>query len=620
MIPPRFRILHVNLTTSTLENHLIEPGLLHTYLGGSGLAAYLLYASLIGKLDPLGPEASLVFMTGPLTGTAGPAVSRTTVCARSPATGLWGESNVGGFFGAELRRAGADGLIITGRAPEPVYLWLTDGAASLRPAAHLWQESDTYETQERIRQEVGDALARIACIGLAGERRLRMASILCDHGRAAGRTGMGAVMGAKNLKAVAVRGAQAIPLADPEAFGRVRRQANVGLRDDNVARAVRQYGTAANADYFDYLGDLPKHYFTRGELEGATHISGVTMAETVLKGISACHGCVVACGRKVDLGDGTVRKGPEYETLVGFGPNLGITDIPTITRLGELCDRYGMDTISTSNVIGLAFLLYQEGVLSERDADGERLVWGEPAVVERLIHRIAHQEGLGALLAEGAAAVAQHFRVPEIAAQVKGLEVPYHDPRAGSGMALVYATSPLGASHNQSDYFMVDAMGQAIEDIGVTLHDRHETVAKAASVARHQDWRTATSALGMCHFSNVEPGELVELARAATGFSYTLQDLVTSGERIWNLKRVINHCLGQCRDDDRLPGILLKPYREGGAAGFVPPVEEMLQAYYQVRGWNPETGLPTSARLRALSLEEVVRDWLDAQAVKGLTG
>lgn len=608
-----FRVLHIDLTTGKAETHATQPEVLRAYLGGASLAAYLLYPELTAGLDPLGPQAPLVFMTGPLTGTAGPAVSRTMVCARSPATGLWGESNFGGFFGAELRRAGADGLLITGRAPEPVYVWLNEGAVSLRSAAHLWQRSDTYETQERIQQELGDGLARVACIGLAGERRLRMASIQCDHGRTAGRTGMGAVMGAKNLKAVAVRGTQPIAVAEAQAFARARREANVALRDDNVARAVRQYGTAANTDYFDYLGDLPKHYFTRGELEGTTYISGVTMAETVLKGISSCHGCVIACGREVDLGDGTIRKGPEYETLAGFGPNLGITDIPTITRLGELCDRYGMDTISTSNVIGLAFLLFQEGVLSQRVADGERLVWGEAAVVERLIHRMAHGEGFGALLGRGAGALAEHLGVPEMAAQVKGLEVPYHDPRAGSGMALVYATSPLGASHNQSDYFMVDALGQTAEDIGVTLHDRHEAVAKPVSVARHQDWRTATSALGMCHFSNIEPREIVGLVNCATGFDCSPEDIVTAGERAWNLKRVINHRLGQRRESDRLPGILLKPYVEGGAAGYVPPVQEMLQAYYRARGWDEETGLPTRERLRALGLEEVVMDWLEGQ-------
>ncbi len=611
-----FRLLHVDLTSGAVENRLVAPDVLRAYLGGASLAALLMYPDLTAALDPLGPQAPLIFMTGPLTGTSGPATSRSMVCARSPATGLWGESNFGGFFGAEMRRAGADGLLLTGCAPEPTYLWLRDGQVSLRPASHLWQQCDTYETQDRIRQEVGDSLTRVACIGLAGERRLRMASVLCDHGRAAGRTGMGAVMGSKNLKAVAVRGSQPIPLAEPEAFAHARREANVGLREDNVARAVRQYGTAANADYFDYLGDLPKLYFSRGELDGTTRISGVSMAETVLKGVSSCHGCVVACGRRVDLGDGIVRKGPEYETLVGFGPNLGISDIPTATRLGELCDRYGMDTISTSNILGLAFLLFQEGVLSERDIDGERLIWGEAGPVERLVHRMARQEGFGALLAQGTRAVAEHFGVPEMAAQVKGLEVPYHDPRACSGMALVYATAPRGACHNQSDYFMVDALGQTAEEIRVSLHARHETTAKAASVARHQDWRTATSALGMCHFSNIEPGQVVDLVHWAVGWECDLQDLVTAGERAWNLKRVINHRLGQRREDDRLPGILLKPYAEGGAAGFVPPMDEMLQAYYLARGWDVGTGMPTRERLRALGLDDVVRDWLDARSAE----
>ncbi|MEW6567553.1 MAG: aldehyde ferredoxin oxidoreductase family protein [Chloroflexota bacterium] len=615
MSPYPFRLLHVNLTTGEFEREEIPSELVRQYLGGPSLAARLMYPSLLSDLDPLSPEAPLAFMTGALTGTSGPAVSRSALCARSPATRLWGESNIGSFIGAELRSAGVDGLVLTGRASNPVYLWLRDGQAALRPATQLWGGCDTYETQERIRAEVGVPLTRVAAIGLAGESQLPFALVLCDHGRVAGRTGMGAVMGSKNLKAIAVRGTRPIPIVASEAFGRARRLANVELRNDNVTRAMREYGTSANTDYFDYLGELPKHYFSRGVFEGTTRASGVTMAETVLKGVGACHACVIACGRRVDLGDGTVRKGPEYETLVGFGPNLEIADIPTITRLGELCDRYGLDTISTSNVIGLAFLLFEEGLLSERDADGEKLVWGEAAVVERLIHRLARREGLGALLAQGARALAEHFGVPELAAQVKGLEVAYHDPRSVSGMALVYATSPRGACHNQGDYFMVDAMGQTTEEIGVTLHERQAGAVKAASVARHQDWRTASTAAGLCHFANVAPETVVELLNLVTGFDCTLEEFVTAGERGWNLKRVINHRLGQRREDDRLPQILLKPYLEGGSAGYVPPLEEMLRAYYQARGWDVHTGRPSSVRLRALGLENVVKDWLEQEAV-----
>jgi aldehyde:ferredoxin oxidoreductase len=337
------------------------------------------------------------------------------------------------------------------------------------------------------------------------------------------------------------------------------------------------------------------------------------MADTILTGVTACHACVIACGRKVRLEDGVDRKGPEYETMVGFGPNLEIGDRAVITRLGELCDRYGMDTISLSNTIGLAFYLFQEGRLTSADAGGLHLTWGNASAVETLIHQTAHFEGLGKLLAQGARALGAHFGEPEAAAQVNGLEMAYQDPRGASGMALVFATSPRGACHNQGDYYMVE-IGQAIEEVGVGLMAREGGAEKAENVARHQDWRTLGNALVLCQFANLAPADVAELLTEATGFEYSVEDLLMAGERAWDLKRAINCRLGLTASHDRLPRRLLQPLKDGAAAGYELPFEAMLEAYYRVRAWDRTTGRPTAERLTRLGLADVAGDlWGDAE-------
>jgi aldehyde:ferredoxin oxidoreductase len=595
------RLLWVDLNSGASQAVPISAADLEAYIGGSALAARLLHAHLNRSLDPLSPAAPLLFLTGPLTGTAGPAVGRFVICARSPATGLWGESNAGGYFGPELRASGYEGLWISGQAPEPSYLLISDGRVELRSAAHLWGRADTYETQVALRREVGEPQARVACIGLAGEARLPFALVLCDHGRVAGRTGMGAVLGAKRLKAVVVRGRGTIPLADPHLFAPLRRRTNLALKQDSVSQALRALGSSSAADYFDYLGFMPKRHFSRGEYEGAAQVTGASMAETILSGVSTCHGCVIACGRRVRLADGVDRKGPEYETMVGFGPNLEINDLPAIARLGDLCDRYGMDSISLSNTIGLAIQLSQQGVIPASDTGGRPVEWGDVPAVEALVHQTARREGFGEALSLGARGLAKRYGAPQAAIQVNGLEVPYHDPRGSSGMALVYATSPRGACHNQSDYFMVD-MGQTVEELGVRLLPRRAGAEKALNVVRHQDWRTLCNALVLCLFANVAPEDLRALLAAATGLDLGLSDLLTVGERAWNLKRMINHNLGLTGADDRLPEALMHPLPDGGAAGYVPPLGEMLAAYYEARGWDRLSGRPKADRLRRLGL------------------
>jgi aldehyde:ferredoxin oxidoreductase len=595
-------ILKVNLTTREIEVFPIPSEWVREYLGGASLAARILYESITFDLDPLSPNAALLFMNGPLSGTAGPAVGRFVICGKSPATGLWAESNCGGFWGPELRKAGYIGLWITGKAEKPVYLWINDGKVEIRDASGLWGKQ-TSQTQEAIQLEIGDRKAHIAVIGPAGESQIPFALVLTDHGRVAGRTGMGAVMGSKNLKAVAVRGHGKVPVIGNQ-FTELRTRSNRELRSDNFSNTTRELGTAAVADYADYLGEMPKKYFQAGTFEGVYNVTGATMAETILSGVSACHACVIACGRVVRLPDEEYkRKGPEYETIVGFGPNLLIDDLSFITRVGELCDQLGMDTISLSNTLGLAFSLYEQGLITDDDTDGMALQWGDKELVEHLVNITAIQEGFGAILAEGARSLGARFGAGEAAVQVNGLEVAYHDPRGASGMALVYATSPRGACHNQSDYFLPDLFGQIEEQLGMAYYERHVGAEKAANVAIHQNWRTVFNSLVMCVFANVPPRTVVDLVNEANGWEFTLETLLQAGERGWNLKRVINNRLGLRRLNDKLPQALLEPYANGGAEGYIIPFEEMLRAYYDARGWDAETGYPTWDKLAELGIE-----------------
>jgi aldehyde:ferredoxin oxidoreductase len=597
-------IFNIDLTSRTINQLVIPKDWERDYLGAASLAARILYDYLTPELVPISPEAPLLFITGPLTGTAGPAVGRFVICAKSPATGLWGESHCGGFWGPELRKAGFSGLLVTGRAETPVYLWICDGEVEIRDATHLWG-MDTCRTQEVIVNEVGQSNPRVAVIGPAGEIQIPMSTVMTDHGRVAGRTGMGAVMGSKNLKAIAVKGSGKVVVVDGE-YAQIRSEANRVLRDDNFSRAARETGTAGIADYLDYLGESPKKYFGSGIFPGVDSVTGATMAETILTGVRACHACVIACGRVVQLKDETrIRKGPEYETIMGFGPNLYIDDLAFITRMSELCDRFGIDTISLSNTIGLAFSLYEKGQITTEDTGGLGLEWGNKDVVEDLLQKVFNQEGIGAYITEGARAFGRRFQAEEHAVQVNGLEVAYHDPRGASGMALVYATSPRGACHNQSDYFLADIYGMVENRLGMKFMKRHVGAEKAVNVAIHQNWRTVFNSLIICYFANVAPQTVLELVNSATGYNFDLPELLRVGERAWNLKRVINNRLGLNRKNDRLPKPLLESMKDGGSAGYQIPFDEMIEAYYQVRGWSPDTGYPTYEKLVELGLEWV---------------
>lgn len=603
-------ILRVDLGSGTIERLDVAANWAKAFIGGASLGARLLYSELTADLEPFSPQAPLLFITGPLTGTTGPAVGRFVVCGKGPATGLWAESNCGGFWGPELRAAGYDGLWVTGKAEKPVFLWIHDGQLEIRTADRLWG-LDTYAAQSTVREEIGTSGARVAVVGPAAENGVLFSGIYCDHGRTAGRTGLGAVMASKNLKAIAVRGHVKPGLAEPDHFGTLRSEANRALKQDNEARVLHELGTAGAANYSEYLGAMPARYFHQGSFDAVDELSGAAMTDRLLVGHSTCHGCVIACGRVVRLEDGKARKGPEYETVCSFGPNLLISDLEAVTRLGELCDRLGMDTISLGNTIGLAFRLFELGKLTVQDTDGLGLRWSDVDAVSALVEMTAARRGIGDLLALGARRFGAHFDAEDEAVQVNGLEVAYHDPRGVSGMALAYATSPRGACHNQSDYFFVD-WGHTEPELGIEYYPRHSQAEKSANVARHQDWRTVYNALVMCLFANVSPSMQAGLLNAACGYELSVEGLITAGERGWNLKRAINNRLGLSAANDRLPRALLEPLPTGGGEGFTPDIQGMLYAYYEARGWDQASGRPTRSKLDGLGLGEVADDlWVD---------
>lgn len=486
-----------------------------------------------------------------------------------------------------------------------MYLWIQDGKLEIRDANHIWGQ-DTYQSQDSIIKELKQPHTRVAAIGPAGEKLLGYAGIFCDHGRTAGRTGLGAVMGSKNVKAIAVQGSGKIPLAHPELFSELRSQVNRDLKNDNQSQVLHDLGTAGVANYSEYLGAMPSKYFHQGAFPEVDDVSGARMADTILVGKKACHGCVIACGRVVDIGDGVKRKGPEYETVVALGSNLLIHDLKAIVKFNEICDRAGMDTISVGNTLGLAFTLFEKGIITTKETGGLKLEWGDSELVQKLLGMIVPRKGFGAILAEGSRALGKHFGAEDEAVQVNGLEVAAHDPRGASGMALVYATSPRGACHNQSDYFFVD-WGHTETELGIEFLPRQDGPEKAANVARHQDWRTVHNALVMCILATVPPQAELDLINAATGYQWTFADMMRCGERGWNLKRLINLQMGLTAKDDCLPKPLLEPYPTGGAAGYKIDFPAMLDKYYETRGWDKLTGRPTEEKLTELGLAEFTK-------------
>ena len=602
------KLLFVNLSTGEMHDEPLNMAWAAQFLGNSGLAARYLFDMIDADTDPLSPENPLIMMTAPLTGTRTPSASRHAFVAKSPLTGIFGESNAGGYTGHELRRAGYDGIIITGKADTPVYLHIREGEPpQLKDAAHLWG-LDTYRTQTAIIAESGDPRTRVACIGPAGENLVRFAAIANADARVAGRTGMGAVMGSKNLKAIAIRGKGQIPISDKEALNAAFRRAMETIQSDIAIEVLKDLGTAGGLEFFDMMGSLPSKYWTLGENPGAYNLSGAAMADSILTGSTGCWGCSVQCGREVTIemdGETITTDGPEYECVVSLGTNLLIDDLKSVSQLDFICDAMGMDVITAGAVIGFATYLSDEGIISAEETDGMALTWNNPAQVRTLLEKIVRRDGIGDLMADGVRAMERAFGATGLGVQINGMDPGMHDPRGFSGMALVYLTSPRGACHNKSDFYFVE-IGHTFEKIGISVDDQHQEQGKAPFVVWHQNYRSMVDSSGMCNFVNIPLDVLPDTFKAVLGHDVSLDELVLLGERIFNLKRLLNLKLGMVpRRDEVMPKLLTVPYGEGATGGFVPDWEMMLREYYAVRDWDWESGRPSAAKLAELGLSDL---------------
>jgi len=604
----RGKVLRVDLTRGEVREEPLDPKVARDYVGGRGLGIRYLLDEVAPTCDPLAPENLLVMATGPLTGTGAPTGARYMIMTKSPLTGAVTCSNAGGQFPAALKRTGYDAVLFSGRSPEPVYLWIGAGRAELRPAGHLWGMT-THETTDALLAET-DPKARVACIGPAGERLVRFASVMNDKHRAAGRSGVGAVMGSKNLKAVVVRGEGRVPLADPERFKALNSRVLGKFRE--AARVdpptLRLHGTAVTVMATQSYGVLPTKNWQRGTFDGWQGIHGETLTDRYLLRASACFSCPIACGRRTRVevpgfeGEG---EGPEYETVYAMGSNCLIDDLAAVTKANYLCNELGLDTITMGATVACAMELVDRGYLPEGEV-GLPLRWGDGRALVELTRQTGLREGFGDVLAEGSLRMAARYGHPELAMHSKGQEFPGYEPRGAQGMGLAYATSPIGASHMRGDpaYF---------ELLGVPKNiDRFEHRGKAKVVADWQDLFAVIDSAGLCVFFSVRhlieprldcpPTGILEYLNAATGAGYTLEELVRAGERIVTAERQFLVAAGFRRADDSLPDRLTKePLPDGPSKGGVCHLDEMLDEYYAVRGWSAD-GVPTPDKLRDLGL------------------
>ena len=605
------KVLIVDLTSGATSIQSGEPrdGSLRKYLGGSGRAAKYLYDELTPDADPLGPDNVLIFMTGPFCGTPVPTSGRHTVAARSPLTGFWGESDCGGHWGVMLKRAGFDGIIIRGRSEKPIYLWINDGKVEIRDAKHLWGV-DNYDICEPLRRETA-ADAEIASIGPAGEKLVKYAVVITDgnDGRAAGRTGMGAVMGSKLLKAIAVRGTEKPAIRDKKALMDSIRSVTPNLVKGTAG--FSNYGTSGGIVNIEKLGDLPIRNWRDGNWPGAASISGMKLAETYLAGTFRCASCPIGCGRVVKISAGKYAPvdgaGPEYETVAVLGALLLIDDLAAICKANELCNRYGVDTLSTGGVIAFAFEAYEKGFLGPDQTGGLKLEWGNPDVMLKLIHLIANREGIGELLAEGVKIASERLdpRCKEFAIHVKGLEPSMHDPRAHNGLAVLYAVSNVGATHNQGMTHNFEKV-LTCPEMGLTSPpDRFGVEGKGIFTAKTEDFMAVCDSLKVCKFvlfGGVTLTHLCHWLNSVTGWDTSVDELIKTGERITNLKRLHNIRFGLKKSDDALPKRLTGEKRgSGGAADNLPDIDRMLKEYYQYRRWS-DAGVPLPEKVRELGL------------------
>lgn len=547
-------------------------------------------------------------MTGPLNGTFAPNTGRWVVCAKSPYTGYWGDSNCGSWFGAEIKKAGYDGVIITGAAKKPVYLEIKNDKVNLKDAEFLWGKG-TYFTTQKLKELFGDDKAMVVCIGLAGENLVKYANIVSEE-RAAGRMGMGAILGSKKLKAIIAKGTDIkIDVADSEKLKQAIKDARDTVKASFASQMLGALGTSGGLDMYNSTGELPIKYFTQSNWDKAYDISGATMSEKILVKNRFCHSCVIGCGRKVAIKEGKYKtdetEGPEYETLVSYGSLLLNNNLESIVHLNIKCFDYGIDTISSGGVIACLTHHYTSGNITSKDIDGLKPEWGNIDRIEKILEKIVKREGIGNILADGSNAFAKKFKISlEEIATVIGLEVTYHDLRSNYGMAIAYGIGGAyrGPDHNACDpYFSL--LGVPLEEIGMNVIDKYKDDEEMAEYcSKDMDYRALYSSMIMCSFCNPLPSQNAALIAHATGLKFGLEEVKLYGERILNMKRLFNIKMGLTAADDRLPKILLRPFEDGGSAGKSPNFEQLKKLFYKYRQWDPNTGKPLEAKLKQLGL------------------
>lgn len=618
------RILHVDLTEGRLWVETPPESFYRTYMGGSAMGLYYILREMPPGVDPFDPRNILTLFLSPLTGAPISGQSRLMANAKSPLTGAIGDSQSGGFFPAELKYAGFDGIVIRGRAPKPVYLWIHDGEAELRDAAHLWGRI-TGEAERMLREELRDDQIEVAQIGPAGERLVRFAAIMNMSNRANGRTGMGAVMGSKNLKAIVVRGHHRAAVADPKALADLAAWGARHVESNPDVQGLALYGTASVVAWQQMAGTLPTYNYNAGQFEGFEKITGERMAETILKERDTCYACVVRCkrvvetewnGRKVDPFYG----GPEYETIATFGSYCGVDDLDAISLANQLCNQYGVDTISCGATIAWAMECFEKGVLTEAEI-GFPLRFGDAEAMLRLLEMILKREGIGDILAEGSARAADRLgKGHEFLITVKNQEAPAHMPHAKRSLGLIYAVNPFGADHQSSEHDPMYEEGasdlylQRLALLGLTQPQPPYSLSeeKIRFAYLTQLFYSFLDSAGLCQFvygpawTLYGPEETVQMVRAVTGWTdFTLEELLRIGERRLNLLRWFNAREGLDRRADQLPKKFFRALQgTGPTAGMALDREEMervLDRYYELAGWT-RAGVPTPEKLRELGL------------------
>lgn len=591
-------VLRIDLTAGTVKKEQLNLDDAVKFLGGRGLGTKMLIDEIDANVDALSPENKLIFAAGPLTGTNTPTGGRYMVITKSPLTGTVASSNSGGFFGAEMKFAGYDMIVLEGKSEKPVYINIVDDEVEIKDASGLWGKLviDTTDTLEGIHGEK----AKVACIGPAGERLSLMAAVMNDKGRAAGRSGVGAVMGSKNLKAIVVKGSKKVEVKDPAMLKEVFARCTKKIRDNGVTgQGLPAYGTAVLVNIINENGVLPTRNFQESQYSFAEDISGETLAEKYLTRKDPCFRCPIGCGRycKVDDIEG---QGPEYETVWAYGSDCGVNDLPAVIKANYWCNEYGLDTISAGTTIAAAMELYQRGYITKEElGDGPELVWGSSEAIVEWTKRMGAVEGFGIKLAEGSYRLCDSYGVPEYSMSVKKQELPAYDPRGIQGHGISYATSNRGGCHVRGYMISPEILGLP-EKL-----DRFTLEGKAEWTKLFQDFTAAIDSSGLCLFTSFALGadDYADMINAITGSAYTGAEFIEAGERVWNLERVWNMKAGIAASTDTLPKRLLEePIVDGPSKGWVTKLSETLPDYYKVRGWS-EDGVPKDEKLSALGLK-----------------